>query len=126
MEEPKPLDPLQDPLTARHAIRVIGDEQGLTKTEKDIICAVIQAESGFKNTAKNENKSKTTGKVTSTDWGLCQINDYFHIGQGKSFPSVSYVLENPAKVVEWMIRQYKKGNIYYWSAYKNGSFRKFL
>jgi hypothetical protein len=121
----EPTDPLKDPLTARHAIRVLCDENGLSVSDKNIICAVIQAESGFKNTAKNENKD-ASGRVTSTDYGLVQCNDYFHIGQGKTFPSVSYVLENPKKMVEWMIRQYKKGNIGWWSAYKNGSFKKYL
>ena len=119
------LDPLKDPSTARHAIRVIGDEMGLTVKEKDLICAVIQAESGFKNTAKNENKG-TTGKVFSTDWGLCQINDHYHIGTGKSFPSVEYVLEKPAEVVKWMIKQYKKGNLGWWVAYKSGAYKRYL
>lgn len=124
-EPPVVLDPLKDPSTARHAIRVIGDEMGLSVKEKDLICAVIQAESGFKNTAKNENKN-SAGKVLSTDHGLCQINDFYHIGAGKSFPSVQYVYDNPAEVVKWMIKQYKKGNLGWWIAYRSGAFQRYL
>ena len=81
-------------------------------------------ESGFKNTAKNENKRD--GKTVSIDWGICQINDYWHIGAGKSFPSVEYVLKNPAEVVKWMIKQYKAGNLKWWIAYKSGAYKKYL
>jgi len=128
MEIPKPIepkDPLKDPLTARHAIRVLCDEAGLTAEEKNIICATIQGESNFKNTAKNENKN-SAGKVLSTDHGLCQINDFYHIGQGKSFPSVEYVYDNPAEVVKWMIKQYKKGNLGWWICYRSGAYRRYL
>lgn len=108
----------------RHSIRLICDKEGLTVQEKNELCATIQGESGFNLQAKNENK--INGKVVSTDWGLCQINDYYHIGQGKSFPSVDFVLNNPEKVVRWMCKQWKLGNKNWWIAFKNGSYKKFL
>lgn len=111
------------PKAACHSVRVICDEEGLQWHEKELIAKVINAESGFKNWAKLENKKD--GKVWSTDWGVCQINDWYHIGPGKTFPSVTYVLDNPDKVVRWMIKQYKAGNLEWWVAYKSGSYKRF-
>ena len=118
------------PEFARHSIRVIADEENLSLKDKNLLCAVIKAESGFKNTAINKNRN-TKGETTSTDWGICQINDYWHIGKwadgkNKSFPSVEYVLQNPDKVVRWMIKMLKAGKINLWSAYVNGSYKKYL
>jgi hypothetical protein len=129
MPEPIPTPPApkylwDTPENARHSVRVICDEEGLSVPEKNLITAVIAGESGFKNKAKLENKKE--GKVWSTDWGICQINDYFHIGPGKTFPSVKYVLENPDKVVRWMIKTYRAGHLDWWVAYKNGSYKKYL
>lgn len=124
MPEPTPKYLWDTTANARHSVRVICDEEGLSVPEKNLITAVIAGESGFKNLAKLENKKE--GKVWSTDWGICQINDYFHIGPGKTFPSVKYVLENPDKVVRWMIKQYRAGNLGWWVAYKNGSYKKYL
>ena len=109
---------------ARYSCRMIMDEWNLEWKEKDLLCAVIEAESGFKINAKNENKKN--GKVVSTDWGICQINDYYHIGKGKSFASVDEVLNQPEKSVRFLVRQYKAGNLNWWIAYRNGSYRKFL
>lgn len=109
---------------ARYSCRVIMDTYGLRWIEKDLLCAVIEAESGFKINAKNENKKG--GKVLSTDWGICQINDFYHIGKGKYFASVEEVLMKPEKSVQFMIEQYNAGHLDWWIAYKSGAFRKFL
>jgi hypothetical protein len=113
------------PSNARHSVRVICDEEGLTVSEKNLICAVVMAESGFKNQAKCLNKNKE-GVVTSTDWGVAQINDFYHIGKGLTFPSIQYVLEHPDKVIRWMIKMYRLGHLDWWIAYKNGSYKKYL
>lgn len=113
------------PENARHSARMVMDTFGLTWKEKDLLCAVIMAESGFKNTAKNENKN-AQGVVTSTDYGICQINTRYHIGKGNTFPSVQYVLENPDKVVAWMVKMYRAGHLNWWCAYANGSYKKYL
>lgn len=122
VEQPKLL--WNNKQNVRHSIRVICDELGMTFEQKDTMCATIQGESGFLLTAKNENKRN--GITVSTDWGLCQINDYYHIGAGKSFPSVEYVLNNPEAVVRWMGKQWLAGNRNWWIAYKNGSYKKYL
>lgn len=113
------------PAHARHSVRVICDEEGMTVTEKNLICAVVMAESGFKNNAKCLNKNKE-GVVTSTDWGICQINDFYHIGKGLTFSSVQYVLDNPDKAIRWMIKMYRLSHLDWWIAYKNGSYKKYL
>lgn len=113
------------PENTRHSVRVICDEEGLMVHQKNLICAVIQGESGFLNTAINHNRN-AKGETTSTDWGICQVNDYWHIGKGKTFPSVEYVLQNPDKVVRWMIKCYRAGHLNWWIAYKNGSYKKYL
>lgn len=110
---------------SRHSVRVLCDEMGLTLAEKNIITAVIQAESNFNNNAKCYNKN-TAGKITSTDHGVCQINDFYHVGIGKKFPSVKYIMENPDKCVIWMIQMFKQGKIDMWIAHKNGSYKRYL
>jgi len=101
------------------------DEFNLSRADKDLLCAVIMAESGFKPSAVNRNRSES-GKVLSTDWGLCQINDHYHIGPGKSFETVEQVVSKPELSVRFMVKQYRAGNLNWWIAYKNGSYRKYL
>ena len=125
---PEPIDGTflwDTPENAKHSVRVICDNMGLSLADKNLICAVIMGESEFYNTAKNENKN-SQGIVTSTDWGICQINDRFHIGKGKDFPSVQYVLDNPDKAVEFMIKMFKAGKLSMWCAYSNGSYKKYM
>lgn len=125
--EPIPEPPKYDwstPQKARHSVRVICDEEGLTLEQKNTLCATIGCESGWKNTAKLENKKD--GKTWSTDWGICQINDYWHIGKGKTFPSVEYVLENPDKVVRWMCKMWKQQQRNLWVCYSKGLYKQYL
>lgn len=113
------------PQHAWHGARVLCDNAGLTLQEKNIISACIYQESRFKNTAKNLNKN-AAGKVTSTDWGICQVNDYYHIGAKGDFPSVDYVLQNPEKVIDWMIKMYKAGLLKQWVSYSSGAYARWL
>lgn len=118
---------------ARHSVRVICDEEGLTYdmsagaySLKEILCACIQVESGFDINAKHENIGMNN-VVTSTDYGIVQVNDYFHIGTGKDFPSVQYVLSHSEECVRWMARLFKteKGR-QLWSSYKFSLYKKYL
>lgn len=110
---------------SKHSVRVICDEEGLSLGNKNLICAVIQAESGFNNKAVNKNRN-SKGVVTSTDWGICQINDYYQIGKGTSFVSVDDVVNNPDKAVRFMVQMFKAGKLNLWSAYKGGAYLKYL
>jgi hypothetical protein len=113
------------PANARHNVRVLCDLAGLTLYSKNVVTACIEVESGFHLHAKNENKD-VEGRITSSDWGIVQVNDYFHIGAGKDFPSVDYVLTHPQQCVEWMIKMMKEGHINLWSSYTSGAYRKFM
>lgn len=108
------------PTLARHSVRVICDEEGLTVEQKDTMCATIGAESGWKTSAVNYNKKN--GKVVSTDYGICQWNDYYH---GKEI-SPDEAVNNPEKAVRLMCAYWKRGQRDLWSAYKNGSYKKYL
>lgn len=107
------------PKEAFHATRVLCDKAGLTFYEKNVICACIYQESQFKNEAVGKNS-------TSTDWGIVQVNDYWHIGKGRTFPSKAYVLDNPDKMVQWMIDMYKIGHLKLWVSYTSGAYKKWL
>lgn len=110
---------------AYHAVRVTCDNLDLSLGAKNLICACIFQESRFLNSAKNENKNEA-GQIMSTDWGICQVNDWYHIGPGKDFASVEYVLANPDKVVEWMISMYQHGQLKQWVSYSSGAYEQWL
>lgn len=111
---------------ARHSVRVICDEEGLTVKQKNELCATVGAESGWQSyylsgpkkgqPVKLENKKN--GVVWSTDWGIIQLNDHYWIGTGKEFPSVQYVLDNPEACIRFMCRKWKAGQGALWVAFK--------
>jgi len=109
------------PKEARHSTRVICDESGLSLEDKNIICAVIMAESEFK--IKAVGRPNRNG---SRDWGIVQMNDALWIGEGKYFKSTDEVLNNPEKSVRFIIDCYKKGKIIWWMGYTSGNYKKFL
>lgn len=159
MEDPKPAPaPVPVPVTvptpsmpkylwdtvgnARHSVRVICDEEGLTVDQKNDLCATVGAESGWQSYYLSGPKKGQPvkldnvkgGVVWSTDWGIAQVNDWFNIKQGFSpaeaalrhFPTHQYVLDNPEACIRWMCTQWKAGNADWWIAHKNGSYKKFL
>lgn len=137
LPSPAPIPPKLSWRTAPEAYlstRILCDEYGLSLANKNIICACIYQESNFLNylrpgvPTKFENRDEATGRVWSTDWGICQINDTkgWHIGPGLPFPSVQYVLDNPEKAVRYMIRMFQKGKLSLWSSYKFGHYKKWL
>ncbi len=116
---------------AEHAIRVKCDKAGLNLRQKNEVCATIYGESEFMNYLKDgtptihKNLNKD-GSLSSTDWGICQINDWWHIGKGKDFPNVEFVMDNPDKAVDFMILMYKAGKISLWNAYGGKDYQKYL
>lgn len=113
------------PKEARHSSRVIMDEYNLSWANKDLLCAVISAESGFDNNAVCKNKN-AQGVVTSIDVGICQINSYWHTGVGKTFPSTDYVVAHPEEAVAFMVKMFKAGKLHLWVGYTSGNYLKFL
>lgn len=142
------------PQNARHSVRLICDEVGmpLVPTErvngkmyllKDVFCACIEQESQFYNYLPNGNPTKGINYavnkdgtfkrdaqgnkiVSSTDWGICQVNDYWHIGPKKDFPSVDFVMANPEKAVRWAALLFKQGQADMWDSHKSGAYEKYL
>lgn len=135
--EPVSAYKFDTPQNARHSVRLICDEMlplkrtvlvnGRYYLPKDVICACIEQESQFRNSAKNYNRN-AAGKITSTDWGICQINDTpgWHIGPGLAFPSVEYVVAHPEEAVRYMIRMFKAGKLSLWVSYKSGAYERYL
>lgn len=117
--------PWDGPVHNWHNVRVLCDEAGLTPEEKNLISACIYQESRFDNNAVNHNRS-ASGAILSTDYGICQVNDYYHIGAGKDFPSLDYVLGKPAQVVAWMIGMYKNGMLKQWVSYSSGAYKQWI
>ena len=109
------------PTAARHSVRVICDEEGLTLEQKNTLCATVGGESGWTPTAIGPQNYDGT-----RDYGICQINEKFWIGQNKTFPSKEYVLSNPEACIRWMCKEWKAGNRNWWIAYKSGAYKRFL
>lgn len=99
----------------RHNVRAICDLEGLNEQQKNDLSGTIHCESNYNPNCVHPNV--VNGITTSTDYGICQINDYFHIGIGKDFPSVEYVLQNPEACVRWMCKQWLAGNGRLWVCY---------
>lgn len=120
--------PFDSPANALHSTRVIGDEVGLTWQQKAILCSCIDVESEFYNYLPSgkptihENRN-AAGAILSTDWGICQINDYWHIGPRKDFASVDLVMKNPATVVRYMAKILRDtGKLQPWVSYTSGAY----
>lgn len=107
------------PEHSRHSVRVLADEMGLNLAQKEILCACIMRESQFNNAAVGRNPS-------STDWGICQINDHYQVGPGRPFSSVRDIVDNPEKAVRFMISMYKAGKLSLWVSYSSGAYKQFL
>ncbi len=113
------------PDNAQHSVRVICDEEGLTLKDKNDLTACVHVESNFNPKAQHQNRDRQ-GVVTSTDYGIVQVNDFWHIGPGKDFPTVDYVLTNPEACVRWMARLFKSGRKNLWSSYNSGAYQQYL
>lgn len=104
----------------RHSIRVICDEEGLTVEQKNTLCATIECESGFKLDARHDNI--VNGKVTSTDWGVCQWNSYYH---GKEI-TPDEAVHNPEKAVRLMCHYWKRDERKLWVCYLKGMYEQYM
>jgi len=96
--------------------------------EKNLITAVIQAESDFDSKKISPRNSNGT-----RDYGIAQFNDGknaqgvpYWIGEGADFKDPIEVLNDPEKCVKVMIREYKRSNLRYWVAYKTGAYLKYM
>lgn len=120
---PDALNPWDQSIAGNeHNVRALCDLANVNLEGKNIISACVEIESNFQNyyigtTNPVIHRNILNGRVESTDWGIVQINDFYHIGPGKDFASTDYVLANPTATVNYMIRMYKAGKINMWSSY---------
>ncbi len=113
------------PSKVKHSVRVICDEEGLTLEQKNTLCATIQCESNFNTKAVNKNYitlSNGTKVLASTDFGICQWNDYWH---GKEI-TPDEAVNNPEKAVRLMCAYWKRGQRKLWVCYSKGMYKKYL
>lgn len=96
------------------------DEYNLTWKEKDLLDAIIDAESGFNTTASHRDTNGTT------DYGLVQMNDKYWIGEGKYFSSIEEVENSPEKSIRFLVESYQTGHLSRWSTYNDGTYLRFL
>lgn len=119
-----------NPIDNRHNVRVLCDLSGLDLNSKNVITACVEQESGFYNYLPNgdpvEHRNMSGDVLESTDWGIIQCNDKNHIGVGKDFASVGFVMANPQVMVQWMIDMYKVGRISMWDSYSTGAYKRFM
>lgn len=108
------------PANARHSVRVICDEYGLSPRNKDVICAVIQGESGFDPQKENHNPDGTT------DYGISQLNSFWYIGPKQEVKTPEQAKNDPETCVRVMVKAFKAGRISDWIAYRNGSYLKYM
>lgn len=108
------------PEQARHSVRVMCDEAGLSVDDKNLICQVISCESGFKKGALGAPNHDGT-----RDYGICQMNSYWYIGKGKPIASIDEALNDPEKCVRVMLQRFKQGGLRDWECYKREFYKKF-
>ena len=91
----------------RHNVRVICDLEAFSEVMKDDLSSTVHCESNYNPACVHPNIFN--GKVSTTDYGIAQINDYWHIGEGKDFPSTQFVLDNPEACIRWMCKEFLAG-----------------
>lgn len=112
------------PAEARHSVRLIADEEGLTWAQKQLLCQIINCESGFNIHAINKNMAKDGITVLSTDRGICQWNDYWHWTRtGEISPDEA--LHLPAKAVRLMCKYVKQGLMNQWVCFSKGLYEHY-
>lgn len=122
-DDPDIILPWTTPENCRHNVRAICDLAGLSVKEKNLISQVVHCESNYNPHCVHENV--VGGKVSSTDFGIVQVNDYWWIGKNKRFPTAQYVLDNPQECVEWMIERYKQGYLSNWVCYSKNLYVRY-
>ncbi len=111
------------PEEARHSLRVICDEEGLTIAQKNLMSQVVHCESGYLTNATHPNLD-AKGQLASTDFGICQWNDWWHWIKKREI-SPTEAMHNPEKAVRLMCQYVKAGQIKQWVCYSSGLYKKY-
>lgn len=116
---PDALLPWDTPANCRHNVRAIADLEGLTLAQKDDLSRTLHCESNYNPRCVHPNI--VNGKITSTDYGICQWNDWFH---GKEI-TPDEALNNPEKAVRLMCQYVRAGRISQWVCYSRGLYKEY-
>lgn len=128
-----PTEPLKKaydwstPEAARHSLRVICDEEGLTVQQKDDMSRTVNCESGYKSivhpniVTKHLPDGTTHTYTASTDYGICMWNDFYHGAE----ISPDTALHNPEAAVRLMCQYVKSGRISQWVCYSEGLYKNY-
>lgn len=120
------------PEAARHSLRVICDEEGLTLDQKNNMSRTIHCESGYVqhvvmyNTEsgpvrREKYEPAKHGKIYSIDTGIAQWNDVYH-GNEISKHDAEY---DPEKAIRLMCKYVKSGQLKQWVCWSSGKALKF-
>ena len=95
---------------ARHSVRVICDEEGLSVAMKNELCLTVQGESDFNPRAFNKN---TDG---SDDCGIAQLNTKWYLKPNNM--TCEDAKNDPEKSIRIMARSFKAGRQRDWIAWR--------
>ncbi len=101
------LGPWDTKENCRKNVRVVCDLMGMTEQQKDDISKTVHCESDYNPNCVHPNY--VNGQISSTDYGIAQVNSYWHIGPAKDFPSAEYVIANPEECIRWMCKNWTTG-----------------
>lgn len=113
------------PENARHSVRLICDEEGLTWQQKEDMSSTVHCESGYLTGIIHPNLDKN-GKLSTTDYGICQWNDWWHwIKNNIHEISPDEALHNPEKAVRLMCQYVKWGLLTQWVCFESGMYKHY-
>jgi hypothetical protein len=98
-------------------VRKVCEEKGLSSEETELLCKVIECESGFDDRTICDNG-------TSKDFGICQFNNYWYWTK-EQIIHPDEALNNPEKAIGIMIDMYKKGRLKDWVCYNSGKYFRY-
>lgn len=129
---PPPSAPVETPVakpeTVREMIFRVCGEVGLDAGQTKDLYQTVLCESQLTDKVMNGpvsgvppivHPNVVNGKTYSTDYGICQWNDYYH---GKEI-SPQEALNDPEKSVELMARYWKNGLAKSWVCYQRGLYK---
>lgn len=102
-----------------HNVRALCDLEGLTSDQKETLTACVWVESEFNTLARLDNKDKT-GRIWSSDLGICQWNTYFHGNEISADKS----LNDPEFSVRMMCKYWKAGKEKEWVSFTSKAYLK--
>jgi hypothetical protein len=129
---PKPVpvptpspSPTPKPESMQNMVRRVCRELRLTFQMSADLFATVQGESGFNPSAINHNYDKS-GKLTSIDYGIAQLNSRWYIGPNCELKTPQEALADPEKCIRVMAKAFKAGRAKDWLVYRYGRYKQFL